>query len=182
MGRDPATEHNGAEPVRPEGTRRSTPRLKLDPVIIERIAQKVSIFAGMSHPCLLRTLASGEHFPVRMGEPVFREGDIGNSFYVLVAGDVTVEKRRDNKPVELARLGPGQCFGEMALVGNDVRSATVRAHTDVVALRFYRELIDALPESSSIIYRNIARVLAARLGDSSVALADLVSQRKAGVA
>lgn len=156
------------------------PALRLDPAIIRKIAQKVPIFAGMSQPALLATLATGEHFTIGAGEAVFREGDMGNSFYVLIAGDVAVDKRREGKTVEIKRLGPGECFGEMALVGNDLRSATVRALGHVVAMRFYRELIDAYPESAAIIYRNIARILGARLGESSLMLADLVSQRAHG--
>jgi CRP-like cAMP-binding protein len=174
MGINPAIVQNIAERVRAEVLpQRAASALKLDPAIIQKIAQKVPIFAGMSQPCLLDTLATGEHFTVQAGEAVFREGDMGNSFYVLIAGDVVVEKIRDGKPVELTRLGPGECFGEMALVGNDVRSATVRATGPLVAMRFYRELIDANPESASAIYRNIARILAGRLGESSVMLADL---------
>jgi len=174
MGINPAIVQNIAERVRAEVLpQRAAPALKLDPAIIQKIAQKVPIFAGMSQPCLLDTLATGEHFTVQAGEAVFREGDMGNSFYVLIAGDVVVEKMRDGKPVELTRLGPGECFGEMALVGNDVRSATVRATGPLVAMRFYRELIDANPESASAIYRNIARILAGRLGESSLMLADL---------
>jgi len=179
MGIDPVIIQNVAERVRAEVLPR-TPApsgLRLDPAIIQKIAQKVPIFAGMSQSDLLATLATGEHFTVNAGEAVFREGDMGNSFYVLIAGEVAVEKLREGKPVELTRLGPGECFGEMALVGNDVRSATVRALGHVVAMRFYRELIDANPESASAIYRNIARILAARLGESSLMLADLVRQR-----
>lgn len=176
MGIDPTIIQSVADTVRAEVLPRS-PSLKLDPAIIQKIAQKVPIFAGMSQPLLLATLATGEHFSVKANESVFREGDMGNSFYVLIAGDVVVEKMREGKAVELVRLGPGECFGEMALVGNDVRSATVRALSHVVAIRFYRELIDSSPESASIIYRNIARILAARLGESSLMLANLATRR-----
>lgn len=184
MGIDPAIIQNVAERVRADVLPRGSgnPGLRLDPAIIQKIAQKVPIFAGMSQPLLLVTLGTGEHFSVKAGESVFKEGDMGNSFYVLIAGDVAVDKLRDGRAVELARLGPGECFGEMALVGNDVRSATVRALGHVVAMRFYRELIDANPESASIIYRNIARILAARLGESSLQLAGLVSRRDQGAA
>jgi len=176
MSIDPAIIQSVAETVRAEVLPRST-GLKLDPAIVQKIAQKVPIFAGMSEPLLLATLSTGEHFTVKAGENVFREGDMGNSFYVLIAGDVVVDKVRDGESVELARLGPGECFGEMALVGNDLRSASVRALGHVVAMRFYRELIDGNPASASIIYRNIARVLAARLGESSVMLVNLTAKR-----
>jgi CRP-like cAMP-binding protein len=179
MGIDPAIIQNIAERVRAEVLPRAsgTPGLKLDPAIIRKIAEKVPIFAGMSQPLLLSTLSTGEHFSIGKGEAVFKEGDMGNSFFVLIAGEVAIEKLRDGKVVELARLGSGECFGEMALVGNDVRSATIRALGQVVAMRFYRELVESNPESSSIIYRNIARILASRLGESSLMLADLVMKR-----
>ena len=67
----------------------------------------------------------------------------------------------------------------MALVGSHVRSATVRALRDTVTMRFERDQIDANPQSAHIIYRNIARILAARLDESSIMLADLVIQKKA---
>ena len=178
MGIDPTIIQNVVQNVRAEVLQRA-PALKLDPAIIQKIAQKVPIFAGMSPACLRDTLVMAEHFPVAAGAAVFKEGDLGNSFYVLIAGEVAVEKLGDGRAVALARLGPGECFGEMALVGNDVRSATVRAVGEVVTMRFYRELIDAHPGSAHIIYRNISRILAARLGESSVMLADLVVRGRA---
>jgi CRP/FNR family transcriptional regulator, cyclic AMP receptor protein len=178
MAIDPAVVHNIAEKVKAEVlTPRPVAPVRLDPSLVQKIAQKVPIFAGMTPSCLLATLATGEHFTIDAGVAVFHEGDLGNSFYVVLAGDVVVEKRRGDRTVELARLGPGECFGEMALVGNDVRSATVRAVDSLVAMRFYRDLIDNQPESASAIYRNIARVLAARLGESSTALAQLKEPR-----
>jgi CRP-like cAMP-binding protein len=176
MSIDPAIVQNVVESMRAEVLPRG-PNIKLSPAIIQKIAQKVPIFSGMSQACLLATLAVAEHFPVKAGEPVFREGDIGNSFYVLVAGEVVVKKVRDGRPVELARLGPGECFGEMALAGNDLRSASVYAVDQVESMRFYREQIDAYPESAHIIYRNISRILAARLGESSLLLAELSRQK-----
>lgn len=152
---------------------------KLDPAIIEKIKQKVPIFSGMSSERLMTTLAVAEYFSVKAGEAVFNENDIGDSFFVLITGEVLVEKQRGDKTVELARLSAGHCFGEMALVGNHLRSATVRATRDAVTMRFYRELIDANPESAQVIYRNIARILANRLDESSELLADLVGQNSA---
>lgn len=173
---DPAIVQMLAENVRAEIIQRPTP-IKLDPAIIEKIKQKVPIFSGMTPDCLMRTLAVAEYFSVKAGEVVFNEQDIGDSFFVLIAGEVLVEKLRNGKVIELARLSAGTCFGEMALVGNHLRSATVRATRDAVTMRFYRELVDAHAESAHIIYRNIARILASRLDESSVMLADLVGQK-----
>ncbi len=175
---DPAIVQIFAENVRAEIIPRSTAP-KLDAAIIEKIKQKVPIFAGMTPDCLMRTLAVAEYYAVKAGEVVFNETDIGDSFFVLVTGDVRVEKARNGKVIELARLSAGSCFGEMALVGCHVRSATVRATRDSVTMRFYRELVDSHPESALVIYRNMASILAGRLGESSVMLADLVGQKVA---
>ena len=176
MGIDPVIIQNVAQSMRAEVLNR-TQAIRLDPAIVEKIAQKVPIFSGMSMPCLLATLSVAEHFPVKSGFAVFNEGDAGHFFFVLIAGDVVVEKQVDAKAVKLARLGPGQCFGEMALVGKEVRSATVRALNDVVAMKFNQELIESNPESAQIIYRNIARILASRLEGSNLMLADRVALR-----
>ncbi len=151
--------------------------IKLDPAIVQKIREKVPIFNGMAPDCLMRTLGIAEYFPVKAGDVVFNERDIGDSFFVLIDGEVIVQKLRNGRVVELARLGAGNCFGEMALVGNHLRSATVRATRDAVTMRFYRELIDSNPQSAHIIYRNIASILAGRLDESSVMLADLVGQK-----
>lgn len=172
---DPALVQMFAENVRAQVITPSG--LKLDGAIIEKIAKRVPVFAGMSRECLLMTLATAENYPLQSGEVVFSEGDIGSSFYVLIAGQVMVQKKREGEVVVLATLGPGECFGEMALVRNDVRSATVMATQTSVSMRFDRERIDSNVESAHVIYRNIARILAARLDDSSIMLADLVAQK-----
>jgi len=177
---DPAIIQIHAENVRAEILPPPFSGKRLDPSIVDKIKRNVPIFAGMPPDCLMSTLAQADHFAVQAGEPVFNEGDIGGAFYVLVAGEVRIEKLRNGIVVELARMGPGECFGEMALVGSHTRSATVRALRDCVAMRFDCDKIDANAQSAHIIYRNIARVLAARLGESSVQLAALVERAKAG--
>jgi CRP-like cAMP-binding protein len=174
---DPAVAQMFAENVRAQVLPRAS-TLKLDPAIVQKIAQRVPVFADMSAECLMNTLATAENYPIKVGEAVFKEGDIGSAFYVVIAGEVLVQKHKDGEMVELARLGTGQCFGEMALVRNDVRTATVVASSDSVTMRFERERIDAIAESAHIIYRNIARILASRLDESSVMLAELVVQQK----
>ena len=61
------------------------------------------------------------------GEAVFHQGDPGDRFYVVVSG--TAEVVGDGRPV--ASLGPGESFGEIALLRRVPRTATVRAVTDL---------------------------------------------------
>ena len=63
------------------------------------------------------------------GAVVFHEGDSGDCVYFIRSGDVEVVRKTDEGEIALAKLSSGQHFGEMALLSNDPRNATVRAIT-----------------------------------------------------
>jgi len=88
----------------------------------------VPVFAPLPRP-VLEALAAALR-PIRLGEGdvVFSRGDAGESFYVIADGEVEVEV--DRAPVV---LGPGDSFGEIALLGDVPRTATVRARTQLEA-------------------------------------------------
>jgi NADH dehydrogenase len=84
-----------------------------------------------------------EHF--EPNETIFREGDRGDWLYVLVDGEVEVTRRVPGQGESLLRrLGPGECFGEIALVSDRPRSATVRSLTGVNVLAVDRDAFHAL--------------------------------------
>lgn len=80
------------------------------------------------------------------GETIFRQGDRGDRLYIVVDGDVEVVKAEPGEQGEtvLARLGPGECFGEMALVSDNLRMATVRSCTSVNVLTLDRDAFQSL--------------------------------------
>ena len=61
------------------------------------------------------------------GEPIVRQGEIGDRFYIIARGAVEVVREDGDTCTRLARLGPGEHFGEVALLQNVPRTATVRA-------------------------------------------------------
>src|SRR5260370_107732 len=84
-----------------------------------------------------------EHFEPR--EIIFRQGDRGDRLYIVVDGEVEIVKQEhgDGEQV-LGRVGPGGCFGEMALVNDHPRMATARTVTRVNLLSVGRDAFDAL--------------------------------------
>src|SRR5213592_2340424 len=84
-----------------------------------------------------------EHF--EPNESIFREGDWGDSLYIILNGEVEITRDVPGQSdVPLARLGRGECFGEMALVRQMPRSATVRTVTRVNVLAMDHYTFQAL--------------------------------------
>ena len=69
------------------------------------------------------------------GSVVLRDGDAGDTCYVLQRGRARVTRQHaDGRTITLTNLGPGEIFGELAMFGGEVRSATVEALDDVQAV------------------------------------------------
>jgi CRP/FNR family transcriptional regulator, cyclic AMP receptor protein len=106
------------------------------------------------------------------GQVVFEEGELGDSLYVIVSGEVEV-LRRDEKgnPRLLTRLGPPEFFGEMSLIDKEYRSAAVRARVDSELLQLTAENLTTFRKQHrdgfTFVVINIARVLSARLRESN---------------
>ncbi len=84
-----------------------------------------------------------EHFEA--DQVIFREGDHGDWLYFIVDGEVEVCKQvPGHGDVSLRRLGPGDCFGEIALLGDHVRTATTRSLGSVNVLAVDRDACTAL--------------------------------------
>lgn len=126
------------------------------------------MLAGLSPDAIqfLSTLAREELFSA--GSTIIGEGETGNRMFFIAAGHVAVVKRRETvAPVPLARLGPGQFFGEMSLVESVARSASVVAEDAVTVFTLkgtdFHRLYRHMPAQYGIVMLNIARDLARRL-------------------
>ncbi len=64
------------------------------------------------------------------GDTIFKEGEQGDCAFVIISGNVSVEKEHGQSHLKLATLGPNQMIGEMALVSPGHRTATIKAITD----------------------------------------------------
>jgi NADH dehydrogenase len=92
----------------------------------------------------------------RPGDYIFRQGDPGMDFYVIERGEVEVLRSPDGAEADelLAVLGPGDFFGEMALIDNCPRNASVRARTSVEVLIMGRNVFTRM-SSALIPFRDL---------------------------
>ncbi len=101
---------------------------------------------------------------VRPGTPVITEGEVGNSFFVLGRGSVRVtRKEKPGKHIQLAVLHPGSIFGEMALLNNEPRNATVSSIGDCDLLEFDRDALIAASNTVASIAKALSSFTQERL-------------------
>jgi signal transduction histidine kinase len=86
----------------------------------------IPLFADLSEEDLQQLYGMAETVSIPAGQLVLREGDPGDSLFVVLDGELEVTKRQGSQEVLLALYRPGQFFGEMALLEKAPRSASVR--------------------------------------------------------
>ncbi|MEP9390602.1 PEP/pyruvate-binding domain-containing protein [Mesorhizobium sp. KR9-304] len=141
---------------------RSAPPLpgRRDPVVV---MQHVDLFAGMDRRQTeqIRRLLKERHF--KKGETIIIEGSGGAAFFVIDSGEAIVS----NKGVTVATLGPGDHFGEVALIDGGPRTATVTAATDLVCYGLTFWEFRPLVERNGTIGWKLLEALAKRLRSAS---------------
>jgi CRP/FNR family cyclic AMP-dependent transcriptional regulator len=109
------------------------------------LLKKVPLFAGCSKAELRELAKSADELDIREGTVLTREGRTGREFFVLIDGTVRVTKSGR----KIADLGAGDWFGEIALITDSPRTATVTATSPVDVLvitdRRFRRLVETMP-------------------------------------
>ena len=112
---------------------------------------------------------------------IFEEGSVGEYMYVIREGQVKVSKMSDDgREKVLEMLGPGDFFGEMALLDRAPRSASVKATTDCVLLALSRNDFIALLRRNPEISLELVRELARRLRETDEEVRGLLFERVEG--
>jgi CRP/FNR family transcriptional regulator, cyclic AMP receptor protein len=125
---------------------------------IERL-KGISLFAGAKRRELDRISQLCTELTLPAGRVLCHEGEIGHEFFVLESGTVSVSVGGK----EVATLGAGSFFGELALLDGGPRTATVRAQTEVTALVLDRREFHALLEEDPIVAVRLLPAIGARL-------------------
>lgn len=120
---------------------------------------RVPLLSGLSKRDLGRLLAIGKEREFRQGEVIVREGDLGRDFYLMLSGTAElIVPGHGPEP-----LGPGDYFGEIAVLDGGPRSATITATSLVSALRIERGAFIQLLDAYGSITRKILVVTVQRL-------------------
>ena len=125
----------------------------------------VSFFKNFSKDQVKEILKSSSVYKVPRGDAIVAEGEIDDSFFVLLSGKAVVQKNNKN----IAVISRGECFGEMAYLSGQARAATVVAKTDSILMEISATLLDRSPESVQLLFlKSFANNLIQRLSKSNI--------------
>ncbi len=122
------------------------------------------LFSGLSQEALESLVAELTLVQLAPAEVLFHEGDPGDALYVIVEGEVAVQAEGPPR-VEMARLGPGAFIGEVALMTDQPRSATISAIGDAELLRIDRATLKRVLATHGEVLAAVLRFVRDRLVD-----------------
>ncbi|MBD9651043.1 cyclic nucleotide-binding domain-containing protein (plasmid) [Ensifer sp. PDNC004] len=134
--------------------------------------RRITLFSGLP-PAKLKLLAfTSDRVMYSAGEALFYQGDIGDAAYVILSGKAEVLINTAGGPFKIAELEQNSIVGEIAILCNTPRTATVRTSTPLEALRIRKDdflkLLADFPEMAV----EIMRVLADRLTQTTAELSE----------
>jgi CRP/FNR family transcriptional regulator, cyclic AMP receptor protein len=126
--------------------------------MFEAQLKDVPFFSGLSKRELATVAQLTDDIDVEAGAVLAREGDFGQEFFVIIDG--TAEVLRGDEPI--AELGPGEFFGEIALIDEERRIATVRALSPMKLLVMSRNSFRTIDRSMPQVNATVAEAIKQR--------------------
>src|ERR1700692_2513373 len=134
---------------------------------MNELIKKIDFFSGLddkilnkiSDACIVRQFTKNE--------TIVRQGEMGLGLYIIARGRVKVDREQGGVRTQVAELGPEQFFGDMALLDNKPRSATVTGIEDAECLLLTRDSFVKLMNKYPEIPIRMAKVLAERLREAN---------------
>ena len=109
---------------------------------------------------------------VPKGKLIVKEGEFGNCAYLIQTGTVSVHVEQDGNQIELASLGLGDIFGELSLIFNEPRTASVTASEDTTLIMLTREVMRSKLQKSDPIVQGMVEMLTRRIVNANKVLAE----------
>ena len=128
--------------------------------------RKSPLFEGLSDQELQQLVDNAQHVTLRAGEILMQQGDPGESAYVVIKGGFEIQKQSGPSIIKIDVRKPGEIIGEMALLSNAPRSATVVAVCDSETLCISQEAFENLLSTSPSATMAVLHWVMARLGQN----------------
>ncbi len=146
---------------------------------VERL-RSIPLFAKIE-PSKLKLLAfTAQRLTFNSGDSLFRQGDIGDAAYIITDGDADVVVATPSGPITVAKVGRNDFVGEIAILCEVPRTATITATSTLTTMRISKELffelISQFPEISVEMLRQLARNLDATTRQLQDAVGKLKAQ------
>ncbi|MBW2086161.1 MAG: protein kinase, partial [Deltaproteobacteria bacterium] len=131
---------------------------------VVEIVHEVPFFRHFSKDQVRELVATSDIVKAASGKVIVSEGDIDDTFFIILSGKAKVMKDSEN----IASIGVGECFGEMSYIANQARVATVVANTDCILMKISATLLNKSAESIQLLFfKNFAMTLVRRLSSSA---------------
>ena len=154
-------------------TKRATPPTLFD------VLRGVSLFGGFDDAALNAVVEHAVEQRLAMGQVLFREGDAGHACFVLLRGRLEVLKRLGSDEIVLDTVHPGSIIGEMALIDQSPRSATIRAGSDCRLLVLTEDAFYDLMHNNPVAALDLLRGGTQRLRATNQRMVDRVERKNA---
>lgn len=140
------------------------------------LLRNIPLFAKLE-PSKLKLLAfTAERITYEADQVLFRQGDVGDAAYIIVDGSARVLVDTDKGEIEVAQLARNDFVGEIAILCDVPRTATVQALTQTVTLRITKDLFFRLVAEFPEMSVEIMRELASRLEHTTQQLREALAQ------
>lgn len=137
--------------------------------LANKVVNDCILFEGMNKFQAKKTILLSKVTEFKEGDEIIVEGTIGRDMYVILEGAVDVVVGKGDQEKMIARLTPGEVFGEVGFIGETKRLATVRCRSDVQVLALNAEAVaqglSSQPKITSLLTTNISRLLSERMID-----------------
>lgn len=135
------------------------------------LLRRIPLFANIETSKLKLLAFTSERVRYSAGETLFEQDEIGRSAYIIIAGQADIIVRTPQGPQTVASVGRNDFVGEIAILCDVPRTATIRARTDLTALCISKDLFFRMVNEFPQMAVEIMRVLAQRLEKTTKALA-----------
>src|SRR5207302_1793413 len=136
------------------------------------ILRQQPLFKCLTDEQLDSLLPRGKVVHFGRGESIIRQGENGDSMFIIVAGEANVTAERNGVSRQIAGIKTGDCFGEMSLLTGELRSATVIANSDCEVVEIDKAVLGQSLKEHPELLAQLSGLLAQRQLNTQDAFAD----------